>query len=81
MAFYYVVPAVETEDGGLTADVPQGIAWVGQPHAGTYLVKTLVPLVDHEPLDELALVVECQVRGLVITEVLEVWAIGEKPDG
>lgn len=76
MAFYYIVATVETEDGGLTADLPPGIAWVGQPHEGTYLVKTLVPIDGHESLDEAALEAECQARALSLAEVRGVWAIG-----
>lgn len=76
MALYYVVPAVEAEEGGLTAALPAEVAWVGQPRDGTYLVKTLVQIDGGQPLDEAALVAECQARGLSLAEVRHVWAIG-----
>lgn len=77
MAFYYIVAAVETEDGGLTADVPEGIAWVGQPHTdGTYLVKTLVEVAGTTALTEAELAAESDQRGLLLAEVRQVWAIG-----
>lgn len=74
---YYVVPAIEDEHS-THPDLPEGVAWVGQPHGGSYLVLTATPLDGHAPLDAEALDAECAARGLEVERVERWYAYKEE---
>lgn len=73
---FYVVPQIVDEEGSITAKVPDGVIWVGCPHEGTYLIKTMVEVPGSTPLDDEALVSECLMRGLDPAVVKQVWEVG-----
>lgn len=79
--YYYIVDAVTDADGSLTASVPEGVSWVGQPHEDTYLIKTIQEIDASEvhsrvqPIPD-ALADECDARGLICQDVLDKWTIG-----
>ena len=91
MAYYYIVDVIQTDGGGLVANVPPGTSWVGRPYLlggtrhMTYLIKTLDPIDPSQvsgrilplPIRPIldVLVAECLARGLSVGEVLAEWKI------
>lgn len=79
MSYYYIVGQALTDEG-ITANVPDGTSWVGQPLTdGTYLVKTEVLLpssyvIQRVLYDDLT-TAWCSARGLIASEVKSIWGV------